>query len=331
MMSLRSDGFSPISSSAWPPMVSKRSGSCRRQVPGYAELPIILMSAAYGDGRSTPWLLEPGMNVNAHLGKPFEIAELLALVSLHARPTSMRPAATLRVAMGSFETPVRVLVASHHSAAAGMAQMALSHVALEARTTTSTADATAALAQWQPHLVLLDMDLEVSTIMQKIDAARLPVIGLTRHGDLKSKLAAYDRGVQDIINVPLAPEELLARVIALVRRVYGAAVVLRPVVEFDELEIDILNRTVRSGGAVLRLTTLEQSLLYLLASSPGQVVSRKEINNMLWGADSVAQSGSVDRQVRSLRARLSIARRDDFITTVPGRGFRFLATGTSEV
>ena len=76
---------------------------------------------------------------------------------------------------------------------------------------------------------------------------RLPVIGLTRRGDLKTKLAAFDAGVDDILTVPFAPEELLARVIALVRRAYSDAVTFTPVIKLGELEIDILNRTVRAG------------------------------------------------------------------------------------
>src|SRR5205814_6143946 len=123
-------------------------------------------------------------------------------------------------------------------------------------------------------------------------------------GDLKSKLAAFEAGVQDILTLPFAPEELLARVIAVVRRSYRNAVAFTPVVELGQLEVDILNRTARTGTSELRLTSLEQSLLYLLAANAGRVVSRKEISNTLWGADSGAESSSVDRLVRNLRARL---------------------------
>jgi DNA-binding response OmpR family regulator len=56
-----------------------------RQVPGCSALPIILMSAAYGAGRTAPRLLGTDIKVNAYLSKPFEIAELLALVALHTR------------------------------------------------------------------------------------------------------------------------------------------------------------------------------------------------------------------------------------------------------
>jgi DNA-binding response OmpR family regulator len=186
------------------------------------------------------------------------------------------------------------------------------------------------LASWQPHLVLFDMELGGATVMQHMSArqpgvARLPVIGLTRRGDLKTKLAAFEAGVEDILSVPFAPEELLARVIAVVHRSYGDSNALTPVIELGQLELDILNRTARTGTSELRLTPLEQSLLYLMAASAGRVVSRNEINTTLWGADFVAKRGSADWQVRNLRSRmLNVSGRHDFIATVPGRGYRFV-------
>jgi DNA-binding response OmpR family regulator len=180
------------------------------------------------------------------------------------------------------------------------------------------------------------MDLDGRQFLAQLSApaaggTRLPVIGLTRRGDLKSKLAAFDAGVDDIMTIPFAPEELLARVIALLRRAYSAAVLFTPVIRLGELEIDILNRTVRAGGAELHLTSLEQSLLYLLAANAGRVVSREEILDTLWGVDYVAESNVVDRQIRNLRARLQNDwRQPRFIATVPGRGYRFLPTFTLE-
>jgi DNA-binding response OmpR family regulator len=188
------------------------------------------------------------------------------------------------------------------------------------------------LREWQPHLALLDMDLDGAQIMallqeRPVGGMRLPVIGLTRRGDLKTKLAAFEAGVDDILTVPFAPEELLARVIALVRRAYSDAVTFTPVIKLGELEIDILNRTVRAGTSELHLTSLEQSLLYLLAANAGRVVTREEILDTLWGVDYVAESNVVDRQIRNLRARLQNDwRQPRFIATVPGRGYRFLPT-----
>jgi DNA-binding response OmpR family regulator len=299
-----------------------------RQIQGCAELPIILLSAMYQAVRTAAWLSETGMN--AYLGKPFGIKDLLALVEMHARPTTTAQPSAAPVALGSPDGQVRVLVMLDLPAVAGVAKLTLNHGAYETRTVNSLTDAAAALASWQPHLVLVDMELEGATILQHVSLGqprgqRLPVIGLTRRGDLKSKLAAIEAGVQDILTLPFTPDELLARVIAVLRRFYSDAVAFTPVVELGRLEVDILNRTARIATAELRLTSLEQSLLYLLAANDGRVVSRREINSMLWGADSIAQSGRAEQQVRNLRARLlNVSGGHDFIGAVAGGGYRFL-------
>ena len=146
----------------------------------------------------------------------------------------------------------------------------------------------------------------------------------------KAKLAAFAQGVDDILTVPFAPEELLARTLVLTRRTYGAQQPLVPVLRLGELEIDILNRLVRAGDSVLHLTGLEQSLLYLLAANAGQVLSRDAILDALWGMDYVAESNVVDRHVRALRVKLQNDwRHPRFIATVPGRGYRFLPQFTA--
>lgn len=76
--------------------------------------------------------------------------------------------------------------------------------------------------------------------------------------------------LDDILAVPFSPEELVARVLALVRRCYGEAVAFMPTIRLGELEIDILNRDVRGGDAKLHLTSLEQNLLNLRATNAGQ-------------------------------------------------------------
>jgi two-component system, OmpR family, response regulator RegX3 len=216
---------------------------------------------------------------------------------------------------------------------AELIKLTLNHGVYVTRAVTTYAQVDADLVQWQPHLVLLDMDRERPPMVTVIGArmaggtGRLPIIGLMRRGDLKSKLAAFEAGVDDILTVPFAPEELLARVIALLRRAYSDAVTFTPSIKVGELEIDILKRTVRTGTSELHLTSLEQALLYLLAANAGRVVTREEILDTLWGVDYVAESNVVDRQIRNLRTRLQDDwRQPRFIVTVPGRGYRFQST-----
>jgi DNA-binding response OmpR family regulator len=212
---------------------------------------------------------------------------------------------------------------------AELIRLTLNHGVYTTRTVSTVDGVTSELTEWQPHLLVLDMDLDGVEILNLLGSGsgRLPVIGLTRRGDLSAKLTAFDAGVDDILTIPFAPEELLARVLAVLRRSYSDSVSFTPVIKVGDLEIDILKRTVRAGTSELHLTSLEQSLLYLLAANAGRVVSREEILDTLWGVDYVAESNVVDRQIRNLRARLqSDWREPRFIATVPGYGYRFLPT-----
>jgi DNA-binding response OmpR family regulator len=230
---------------------------------------------------------------------------------------------------------VRVLLLLDQPIVVQLAKLTLSHGTHDIQSVATSLEAVAALAAWQPHLVLLDIDLADAALMQHLGrrasgGARLPAIGLTRRGDLKSKLAAFDAGLDDILIVPFAPDELLAWVIALLRRFYGDTVTFTPAIEVGHLQLDMLKRSVRAGTSELHLTALEQSLLYLLVANAGHVVSHREIFDTLWGAGAIAESNVVDLQVRNLRARLlHIWDQQQLIATVPGRGYRFAPTALS--
>ena len=97
------------------------------------------------------------------------------------------------------------------------------------------------------------------------------------------------------------------------------------------MEIDILNREVRAGTSVVHLSSIEQALLYLLASRGGRVITRDEILDGVWGADFVAESNVVDRHIRGLRVKLqNDYKRPRFIETVPGKGYRFIPTYSNQ-
>jgi DNA-binding response OmpR family regulator len=231
--------------------------------------------------------------------------------------------------------PARVMLVLDRLAFVELVKLTLNHGQYAVRTVGTAEQALALLGEWQPHLLIFDADILGQEVMEhlagKTGAQRLPAIGLTRRGDLRTKLAAFEWGVDDILTIPFAPEELLARVVAVLRRSYSDAVTFTPVIKVGELEIDILNRVVRAGTSELHLTSLEQSLLYLLAANAGRVVSREEILDTLWGVDYVAESNVVDRQIRNLRARLQNDwRKPRFIATIPGRGYRFIPTFKAE-
>jgi DNA-binding response OmpR family regulator len=226
--------------------------------------------------------------------------------------------------------PARVLVMLDQPLVAEVVGLTLNHGVYETRTATSVEEAMALLKHWRPHVAVVDMDIGGGRILaetQRPSGLQLPVLALTRRGDLKTKLVAFDQGVDDIMTVPFSPEELLARVLAITRRAYGSTLAVNPVIKMGEIEIDILNRKIRAGTSELHLTPLEQSLLYLLAANAGLVLTRDEIMDALWGADFVAGSNTIDQHIRSLRAKLQNDwHKPRFIATEPGRGYRFVPT-----
>lgn len=219
-----------------------------------------------------------------------------------------------------------------------LVQLTLNHGLFVVRPARDLAEAEKILADWSPHLAVVDMDHDDSTDLLRrlgatnsLTASSTPVLGLTRRGDLPTKLKAFDLGVDDIITVPFSPEELLARAIVLTRRAFGIDRAIVPTIKLGEMEINILKREVRAGTSVVHLSSIEQSLLYLLASRSGRVVTRDEIMDGVWGTDFVAESNVVDRHIRSLRIKLqNDYRRPRFIATVPGKGYQFIPTFTNE-
>ena len=147
--------------------------------------------------------------------------------------------------------PARVLILADQPLMVDLVKLTLNHGVFDARDASDVPAATRMLQEWQPHLAVIDMDLAGGELLERIGrptpsaSTRLPVLALTRRGDLKSKLAAFEQGVDDIMTVPFSPEELLARVLAITRRSYGAPIPLIPVLKVGDLEIDILNRRVR--------------------------------------------------------------------------------------
>jgi DNA-binding response OmpR family regulator len=149
---------------------------------------------------------------------------------------SVQETTTLRGAHEHVRSPARVLLVSDQPVLAEVVTLALNHGRFHSDVVSTAQDAMVILGQRRPQLAIVDMDLAQGQMLDQLGytaagtgaAARIPVVALTRRGDLKTTLAAFARGVDDILTVPFPPEELVARVLAVMRRTYGAEVAFTP-------------------------------------------------------------------------------------------------------
>src|SRR5919201_1759194 len=159
---------------------------------------------------------------------------------------------------------------------ANLVAFTLRHVDHEVQSAETLEDAGELADTWTPDLVIADYDRkpEALHLTDKGPRARaLPVIAMTRRRDTPVKLAAYEQGAHDIIEVPFTPDEIVARVVAAMRRTRGIRTTLVPKTRVGDLEIDVMAETASLDGEVLRLTPLQHTLLYLLAANAGTVLS----------------------------------------------------------
>lgn len=116
----------------------------------------------------------------------------------------------------------RALVLHDRPLVVGLITLALGHGSFVVRAASRLAEAEAILAEWSPDMSVVDMDHDDSAALLKLlgasntlERSGTPVLGLTRRDSLKSKLRAFDLGVDDILTMPFSPEELLARAIVI--------------------------------------------------------------------------------------------------------------------
>lgn len=145
----------------------------------------------------------------------------------------------------------------------------------------------------------------------------LPVLILTARDSVADRVEGLQRGADDYLVKPFAFIELAARLAALLRRPQTRIEVIRA----GELEIDPLQRRAFHGGAPLPLTPREFELLHCLASHRGEVLTRKELLQVVWGYHFDPGTNVVDVHVTRLRRKLEGAGGEGLIRTVRGIGY----------
>lgn len=182
-----------------------------------------------------------------------------------------------------------------------------------------------AIRNLNPALVLLDVSLPGQDGWQVLAEVRkhssLPVIMLTARGETYDKVHGLNLGADDYIVKPFDPQELLARVRAILRRVRTEGRL-----EYGELVIDIDQFQVLVAGKEVTLTPKELELLYALASYPNRVFTRQQLLDQVWGYEYGGDTRTVDVHIKRLRSKLGCPGEKWDLKTVWSVGYKF-ATG----
>lgn len=215
----------------------------------------------------------------------------------------------------------RILVVDDEPSIVDFVTMGLRYEGFEIACASSGREALERFHAFRPDLVVLDWmlpdldGLEVCRRMRRI--SDVAVIMLTARAELEDKVVGLESGADDYIAKPFKFEELLARVRALLRRMGMAS---SPVLTHGDLSLDTSRRQVRRGGQLADLTLREYALLELLMRRPGQVFTREQILEQLWGFDFQGDTNVVEVHVSALRAKLGDVQRQ-LIRTVRGVGY----------
>ncbi len=167
-------------------------------------------------------------------------------------------------------------------------------------------------------IALLDVmlpGLDGFALFEVVRRYEIPVIFLTAKDDIGSKVQGLQSGAEDYIVKPFEMLELMVRMEKVLERTKK----LGDVIRILDLEINLLEHTVRKGGEEVMLKPMEFELLCVLAKNKNIAISREELLRRVWGTDYMGETRTVDVHIGQLRKKLSLS---DKIKTVSKIGYR---------
>ena len=195
---------------------------------------------------------------------------------------------------------------------------------------TSGEEALETVERERPDLVVLDLmmpGIDGFETLRRIRARRqTPVILLTARSGDADKLRGLEGGADDYLTKPFNPDELAARVTAVLRRTAGAVPAARQVLRYPEVEIDLERRRVAVRGEEVRLSRTEWELLSQLGANAGKVMLHGELLSRIWGPEFRNEVHYLRTWVSRLRSKLEVApETPTLFSTFPGVGYRMEA------
>lgn len=182
-----------------------------------------------------------------------------------------------------------------------------------------------------PDLIILDVMLpkmngyELCRKVRK-EGVYTPILMLTARGEEQDRVRGLDTGADDYVSKPFSIAELLARVRAIVRRVQQTKTGDLPgSLQFGDVSVDFKSFEARKGNKVLDMSRKEFGVLRLLAAREGDVVTRDELLNEVWGYDRCPTTRTVDNHISLLRTKLEDnPSQPRHLITVHGIGYKLV-------
>ncbi|MGH3472248.1 MAG: MtrAB system response regulator MtrA [Nocardioidaceae bacterium] len=218
----------------------------------------------------------------------------------------------------------RVLVVDDDSALAEMLTIVMRNEGFEPRICSSGDRALAAVRDFKPDVVLLDLMLpgkDGVDVCREIRAeSGVPIIMLTAKGDTIDVVVGLESGADDYVVKPFKPKELVARMRARLRKFEDG---VPEALKIGDLVIDTAGHTVKRGAEELPLTPLEFDLLVCLARKPWQVFTREVLLEQVWGYRHAADTRLVNVHVQRLRSKVELdPENPQIVMTVRGVGYK---------
>jgi two-component system, OmpR family, response regulator len=222
----------------------------------------------------------------------------------------------------------RVLVVDDEPNLLEVVAMALRFQSFEVQTATTGQEALAAVAQFRPHLMVLDVmlpDMEGFDVAARLGAQRagVPIIFLTARDATEDKVRGLSGGGDDYMTKPFSLEELVARIRTILRRTGQAAPDSARLV-FQDLELDEESHEVTRAGRPIELTPTEYRLLRCLMLNPRRVMTRAQLLDHVWNYDFGGDGRVLETYISYLRKKLDVDG-PSLIRTVRGVGYALQA------
>jgi two-component system KDP operon response regulator KdpE len=192
----------------------------------------------------------------------------------------------------------------------------------------SGAEAMQGIVTHRPDVMILDLGLPdmdgIEVIRRVREWSELPIIVLSVREQEQGKIDALDAGADDYLTKPFGTGELMARMRVALRRV--SRTTREPIVEIDEMQIDLGRRLVTAGGVEVQLTPTEYDLLRVLALNAGKVVTHHQLLREVWGMSYEGETHLLRVNISNLRHKIEPdPNRPRYILTEPGVGYRLQA------